>query len=76
MLDIANDKAGSPSDYNKTWGFHWVVVFAYDSSYYYVTNWSGQSCRVLRPKLEKGWDDNNVGRLFGINNKAFLVWPK
>lgn len=76
MLDIANDKAGSPSDYNKTWGFHWVVVFAYDSSYYYVTNWSGASCRVARAKLEKGWDKNIVGSLFGINNKAFLVWPK
>lgn len=40
MLDIANDKAGSPQTYNRC-GFQWVVVYACDSNSYYVTNWPG-----------------------------------
>lgn len=75
LLDIANNKAGSTSTFNTNLGYHWVVVFAYDSNNYYCTNWGGNTCAVSKAKFDSGWY-GGVHTLFGINRGFMMAWPK
>jgi hypothetical protein len=74
MLDIANDKAGSAETFDQ-WGFHWVVVYAYDKKNYYVTNWPGKGA-IPKAKFHKGWEENVVAKAMGINSRFLLISPK
>ena len=71
MLDI-----GKCPDW-KQWGFHWVVVYAYDSKNYYVTNWvTGSTGAVPKAQFLDGWKNNGVAWPMGIAGKFLLITPK
>ena len=41
------------------WGLHWVSVFGYTNSHYYVNNWdpaTGADYRCSRDNFNKGWN--------------------
>ncbi len=70
MLDIGKCKAWGQ------WGFHWVVVYAYDSNNYYVTNWPTQLGAVPKAEFLDGWKNNGVAWPMGIAGRFLAITPK
>ena len=71
MLDIGKCKA-----WGGKWGFHWVVVYAYDRNNYYVTNWPTALGAVPQAEFLDGWKNNGVAWPMGIAGKFLKITPK